>query len=84
MHRRVQDRFIILFPAEDALWVFGEKLKLSCIAALPQAHLRPRLILNLLAQPNKVTPSVNDITYSGISPESIQFRMSFLRILQAI
>ena len=59
MQWRVQDGFSILLPAEDVLRVFVEKIKLSSIAAVPQAHRRPRLILDLSAQPDKVTPSVN-------------------------
>ena len=48
--------------AADAIRLFGERLKLSHIAAVTQAHLRPRLILNLLVQPDSDTPSVNDTT----------------------
>ena len=49
MHRRNKDGFSILLPAADAIQLFGERLKLSRIAAVPQAHFCPRLILNLLA-----------------------------------
>ena len=64
--------------------VFGDKLKLSHITAVPQAHLRPRLIINLSDQPDKETPSVNDTMNREISPESIQFGISFPCIIQAI
>ena len=37
MQRRVQYVFIILLPAEDVLPMFGEKLNISCITAVPQA-----------------------------------------------
>ena len=82
--RRVQYIFIILLPAEDALRVFIEKLKVSCITALPQAHFRPRLILNLQPQTGRVTPSVNGTIYREIALESIQFGWELLRIIQAI
>ena len=64
--------------------MFGEQLKLSRIAAVPQAQRRPRLILNLLTPPDKETPSVNDTTDREIAPESMQFGRAFPRILQAI
>ena len=64
MHWRVQDGFSILLTAEDAVQVFGEKLKLSRIEAVPLAHCRPRLILSFLSQLDKETPSVNNTTDS--------------------
>ena len=64
MQWRVQDRFKILLPAASTLILFGQRLKLSRIAAVPKAYRQPGLILSLSAQPNKVTPkvtrSVND------------------------
>ena len=71
-------------PAADAMRLFGEKLKLSRIAAVPQAHRRPRLILNLLAQPDSNTLSVNETTDREAAPESLQFGRAFPRILQAV
>ena len=53
--------------------LFGEKLKLSRIAAVPQVHRRPRLILNLSAQPDSNTLSVNETTDREAAPESLQF-----------
>ena len=84
MQRRVQDGFSILLPAEDALRVFREKIKISCIAAVPQTHRLLQLIINLLAQPDRVKPSVNNNMYREIAPESMQFGQAFLRILQGI
>ena len=84
LRRRIQDGFSILLSAEDAVRLFGEQLKLSRIAAVPQAQRRPRLILNLSAPPDKETPSVNDTTDREIAPESMQFGRAFPRILQAI
>ena len=64
--------------------LFGEKLKLSRIAAVPQAHRRLRLILNLLPQPDSNTLSVNETTDREAAPESRQFGRAFPRILQAV
>ena len=69
--RRIQDGFSILLSAEDALRLLGEKLKLSRITAIAQAQRRPHLILSLLAEANKETPSDNDITDRDITPESM-------------
>ena len=84
MQWMVQDGFSILLPAEDAVEVFGERIKLSRIVVVPQYNLRPWLILNLSSQPNKVTPSFNDTTDREIALEAMQFGKSLLRILQAI
>ena len=64
--------------------MFGEKLEISRIAEVPQDQLQPRLILNLSAPPDKETPSVNDTTDREISPYSMQFEISFPRILREI
>ena len=71
MQRRIKDGFSILLPAADAIQLFGERLKLSRIAAAPQAHRRLRLILNLSAQPDSDTPSVNETTNREAVPESL-------------
>ena len=80
----IKDGFSILLLAEDAIQLFGERLKLSHIAAVPQAHCCPRLILNLLAQPESDTPSVNDITNREAALQSLQFGRAFPCILQAL
>ena len=64
--------------------MFGEKLKLSRIAEVPQSQRRPCLILNFSAPPDKETPSFNGTTDREIAPESMQFGREFPRILQAI
>ena len=38
MQRHVQDSFGIILPTRDVVRVFGDKLKLSCIAAVPQVY----------------------------------------------
>ena len=68
MQRRVQDGFSILLPVADAVRIFVENLKLSYIAEVPQAHIQPRLILNMLAKPNKGTASVNNTTNKEVAP----------------
>ena len=84
MQQRIKDGFIILLPAADVIQIFGEKLKLSRIVAVPQAHRRPRLILNLSAQPDSDTPSANDTTNREAAPESLQFGRAFPHILQVV
>ena len=64
--------------------MFRERLKLSRIAAVPQAHHRPRLILNLSAHPGSDTLSVNETTDREAAPESLQFGRAFPHILQAV
>ena len=63
---------------------WGDNLKLSCIATVPKEHHRPRLILNLLLQPNEGMTSINDTIDREFAPESMQFGRAFPRILQAI
>ena len=73
LRRRIKDGFSILLPAADVMRLFGKKLKLSRIAAVPQAHRCPRLILNLSAQRDSNTLSVNETTDREAAPESLQF-----------
>ena len=64
--------------------VLGGNLNLSRIATVSKEHHRPLIILNLLAQRDEGTPSVNETTVREIAPDSIQFRRAFPRILQVI
>ena len=64
--------------------LFGKRLKFIHIAAVPQAHRRLRLILNLSAQPDSNTLSVNETTNREAAPELLQFGRAFPRILQAV
>ena len=84
MQRRIKDGFSILLPAADVIQLFGARLELSRIAAVPQAHCSPRLILNLSAQPDSDTPSFNKTTNREAALESLQFSWSFPRILYAV
>ena len=52
--------------------------------AVTQAHLRPRLILNLSTHPDSDTLSVNDTTNREAAQESLQFGWALPRILQAV
>ena len=56
----MQDGFSIILYVEESVQFFRDKLNLSCVAAVIQDQRRLRLILNLLAQPNKETPSINN------------------------
>ena len=62
MQQRVKDGFSILTPTADAVRIFGESLKISRIAAVPQSHFRPRPILKLLVTLDKGILGVNDNT----------------------
>ena len=84
MQQRIKDGFSILLPAEYAIRLCGERLKLYRMAAVPQAHRCPRLILNLFAQPDSDTPSVNETTNREAAPESLQFGWAFPCILRAV
>ena len=53
MQRMLQYGFRILLPAADIVRIFGERIKLSRIAEVLQAHLWPRLILNLSKIPHR-------------------------------
>ena len=64
MQWRLQDDFSILLPVAEVVRMFGEKLKIYCIAAPPQEHSQPHLILNLSQNPNVGTPIVNDTNQS--------------------
>ena len=64
--------------------VFGENLKLSWIAAVPQDNQRPRLKLNLLEKTDKGMPSANETTFKEIAPDSMEFERAPPRILQEI
>ena len=73
MQRRIKDGFSFLLPAADAVQLLGEKLDLTHITVVPQAHCRPHLILNLSARPDVGTPSVNNTTDREAALESLQF-----------
>ena len=66
------------------LRMFGEKIKLSRIVAVTQAHIRPRPILDLLEKPDKGTPSVNNTADREVAPKLINFWRAFPCILQEI
>ena len=84
MQWSIKDGFSILLPAADAIRLFGENLNISCITAVPQAHCRLRLILNLLSHPESDTSSVNETTDREAALESLQFGRAFPCILQAV
>ena len=81
LQRRVQGGFSILLSAEENVRVLRENLNLSCIASVPQDQRRPRKFLNLSAQHDKETPSVNNTTDRNIDLDSMRCWRSFPRIL---
>ena len=84
MQRRTKYGFSILLPETDAIRLFGERLKISLIAVVTQAHLRLGLILNLLAQQDSGTPIVNETTNREAALELLQFGRASPHILQAV
>ena len=62
IQRRIKYGFGILLSMADSVRLFVNKLNLSRIVVVPQAHFRPRMILNLSAKPDVGTPSFNDTT----------------------
>ena len=71
IQHRIKDDFIILLTAAYTIRLFGDNLKLSRIAAVPQTHFLLHLVLNLLAQSDSGTPSVNETTNREAAPESL-------------
>ena len=84
MRQSVQDESRIFFPWADVVRLFGDKMNMSCITAVPQEHHRPHLILNLLVQPYEGIPSVNNTIDREVAPDLIQFWLAFPHILQEI
>ena len=84
MQRNIKYGFSILLPVEDAIILFGEKLKLSCIVMVSQAHRCARLILNLSYQPDANTLSVNKSTDRESAQELLQFGRGLYHIRQAV
>ena len=84
MQCSVQYGFSILLPVNDAVRVFGDQLKLSCVVAVPQSYRQWRLILNMLANTDEGTLSVRDTAYRWVTLESMHIFRAFPRILKAI
>ena len=84
MSQRVQCGFSILLPEAGMVRAFRNKLNMSHIAAVPQEHLRTRLIINLSENSDKGMHSVNKTTDREVALDSIKFEHAFPRIFQAI
>ena len=82
MQRRIKDGLIILISTADSVRLFGDKLNLSRIVAVPQTHFCPRLIRKLLGKLDDSMPSVNNTTGREVALESLQFGKYFPRTLQ--
>ena len=81
MQWRIKDGFSILFLAAGVIQLFGEKLNLSRISEVPQAHCCPRLILDISAQLDSDMPIVNETTNRETAPDSLQFGWAFSCIM---
>ena len=81
---RDQQGFSIILPEDVALEVFGDRIRISCLTSVDQAHRKPRLFYNATAAPNATTPSVNAFADKGSAPNAIQFGAALLRFLQKI
>ena len=68
MQKCVQHGFRILLLEAYTVRVFGDKMNLSYIAAVPQEHGQTCLIVNLAEKPNEGTPSINNTTDSDVAP----------------
>ena len=53
--------------------VFGDRIRISCLASADKAKRKPRLIYNSSAAPDDVTPAVNASTEKSNAPDAIQF-----------
>ena len=84
MQQRIKYGFSIILLAVNTIRLFEEKLKLSHIVAVPQAHHRPRLILNMLAHPNYDMPSINYTTNREDATDLLQFGKPPPCILKAV
>ena len=84
MHQRLNGHFNIFLPVADVVRIFGERLNLSCIAAVPQGQPEPCLIFNILEQTDTCIPSVNETTDIEIAPELMQLMNAFPCNLQMI
>ena len=84
LRQRIKYGFSILLPVADSIQLFGERLKPSHIAVVPQAHRCPRLILDLLEQLDSDTLSVNETTDREAAPDSLHFSRALPRKLKTV
>ena len=69
MRQHMRYSFNIIIPVSDMVLEFGEKLKPSHIAYVPQEHRQILLIINLPENTNKVMPSVHNNTCREVAQE---------------
>ena len=65
---RAQCGFSIILPVNVAMLVFGDRIRISCLASVDQANRKPCLICFSLASPNDVTHAINASTNIYSSP----------------
>ena len=70
---RVQNGFRIILPVEVALLLFGDRIRISCLASVDQANRKPRLICNSSVTSDDVTPAVNTCTDKYNARYAMQF-----------
>ena len=81
---RAQHGFSIIFLVDMVLLVFGDRIRIFCLAYVNQANRKLRLICNYSLAPDDVTPTVNAPTGKSTSPNDMQFGALLPRFLQNI
>ena len=84
MLEREQSGFSIILTVEMALLVFGDRIRISCLASINQANIKLRLICDSSVAPDDVTPSVNVYTDKSTAPNAMQFGSCLPWFLQKI
>ena len=81
---RAQRGFSIILPVDVVLLVFGDHIRISCLASVDQANRKPRLICNSSAALDDVIPTVNASIEKSTAPNAMQFGACLTRFLQKI
>ena len=81
---RAKRGFSIILFVKDTLNIFGNWIRISCLASVDQKNCKPRLIFNSIATSDSITSSVNTSTYLSSNPKKIQFRYYLPHFLQKI
>ena len=77
-----QSGFSIILPVDVALFVFGDCIRISCLVSVDPAKRKPRLLYNVSAAPDDVTPAVNASIKKSTAPNTMQFGACLSRFLQ--
>ena len=76
--------FSFILPVDMALFVFGDRIRISRLASMDQVNRNPHLIYNSSAALDDVTPAVNASTDKYTSPNAMQFWARLPQFLQKI